>query len=177
MIVTCPTCERRYNDEYRWTICPHMPLEASHIPFHPVTNPRGYCEQHDLFCCRLHEGESMENEVPARQSVGAIPAGISGGPATLGIPPSTKGPLQLLQFNPLHMGGTELEAAADEIVAFHAVDEDQRLRLRYLEQAAARFLQVLSTYAPPGPERSTAISRAREAKMWGSAAIALEPKD
>jgi len=47
MIVTCPDCWNRYDDEYRWTICPHNPLEAG--------PDRGYCRRHDLFepcaCC------------------------------------------------------------------------------------------------------------------------------
>jgi ubiquinone/menaquinone biosynthesis C-methylase UbiE len=46
MIVPCEKCEQRYDDEYRWTVCPHLPLEAA---------PDGlnYCRQHDLFNCRV----------------------------------------------------------------------------------------------------------------------------
>lgn len=29
MIVTCSTCRRRFDDEYRWTICPHDTFAAN----------------------------------------------------------------------------------------------------------------------------------------------------
>lgn len=29
MIVTCPKCEARYDDTYRWTICPHGTFAAN----------------------------------------------------------------------------------------------------------------------------------------------------
>jgi hypothetical protein len=29
MIVTCPECHRRYDDEFRWTICPHETFAAN----------------------------------------------------------------------------------------------------------------------------------------------------
>jgi hypothetical protein len=49
MLVTCESCGVSYNDEYRWTVCPHMPLESTPEPFDPVANPHGYCREHDLF--------------------------------------------------------------------------------------------------------------------------------
>lgn len=55
MWVKCAKCHHAYNDESCWTICPHMPLESSVKPFHPVNNPNGYCQQHDLFACPLHD--------------------------------------------------------------------------------------------------------------------------
>lgn len=57
--VTCPTCNERYNDETAWTICPHMPIDGPCEPFHPTTNPNGYCREHDLFSCPNH-GELNE---------------------------------------------------------------------------------------------------------------------
>jgi hypothetical protein len=54
MNVRCPKCARVYNDEISWTICPHMPLDSPIQPFDPVTNPGGYCREHDLFACKLH---------------------------------------------------------------------------------------------------------------------------
>ena len=118
-----------------------------------------------------------EPQAPSRQDESTVD-GITraGRPATLGIPPAKEGPLQILQFNPVGATSNDLSEAAEEIVQYHACDEDQRNRLRALERAGAVFLRVIATCAPPGPERSTAISRAREAKMWGAAAIALEPK-
>jgi hypothetical protein len=47
MMVNCKKCNRRYNDEHRWTICPHDPLESG-----PGFK---YCAEHDLFNCPFHE--------------------------------------------------------------------------------------------------------------------------
>ena len=38
---------------------------------------------------------------------------------------------------------------------------------------AADFIQALLTYAPISPERSTAVAKAREALMWGIAALVV----
>lgn len=95
-------------------------------------------------------------------------------PKTFGIPPANQGPLQVLQF---HEGpwSFEVGVAADEISRYHGPNEGQATRHKALSFALKSFLSEIVTSAPPGPERSTAISRAREAKMWASAAIALEP--
>ncbi len=45
MIVTCETCGLRYDDESRWTICPHNSLSVAH------NTP--YCRRHDLYNCPL----------------------------------------------------------------------------------------------------------------------------
>lgn len=96
---------------------------------------------------------------------------------TLGIKPAERGALQVLQFasydttNPVSVA-----VAAKEIANYHAPVGNQAARHQGLSDALSDFLLVLVTFAPPGPERSTAISRAREAKMWASAAIALEGK-
>lgn len=29
MIVTCPDCLAQYDDEFRWTMCPHQPFQAN----------------------------------------------------------------------------------------------------------------------------------------------------
>lgn len=99
---------------------------------------------------------------------------MSDTPKTLGIPPAGHGPLQVLQFNPVRGGSSGLSDAADEIAYYHSPSDDQTNRHRGLSEALSQFLLVIATEAPPGPERSTAISRAREAKFWASAAIALE---
>lgn len=56
MIVTCEQCGRRFDDEHRWTICPHNPLEAGH--------DSGYCRRHDLFtpcaCCEAMIDSALE---------------------------------------------------------------------------------------------------------------------
>lgn len=62
MIVLCPKCECRYDDEFRWTICPHNPLYFSH--------DEPYCREHDLFHCHVcasaNTGASNEPESPKR---------------------------------------------------------------------------------------------------------------
>ena len=53
MVVTCPKCNARYDDEYRWTICPHNPLYRAHDAV--------LCRVHDLFrpcqACEVTGGE------------------------------------------------------------------------------------------------------------------------
>jgi hypothetical protein len=46
MIMLCPVCDWLYDDEERWTICPHGPLWA---------DPDDYCLEHDLVMCPFHE--------------------------------------------------------------------------------------------------------------------------
>jgi hypothetical protein len=48
MIVTCEKCAKRFDDEFRWTICPHNPLD---VPAGKVL-----CLEHDLFDCPFHPG-------------------------------------------------------------------------------------------------------------------------
>ena len=64
--------------------------------------------------------------------------------------------------------------ASQEVAYYHRPTGDQGERHGRLSHALANLLQEIVNVCPPGPERSTAISRAREAKMWASAAIALE---
>ena len=51
MIVTCQKCNLPYDDAYRWTICPHAPLEAS------APDGGNYCMKHDLFYCFICKEE------------------------------------------------------------------------------------------------------------------------
>jgi len=46
MVVFCEKCSRYYDDENRWTICPHGPLWAA---------ADAYCREHDLVNCKLHD--------------------------------------------------------------------------------------------------------------------------
>jgi hypothetical protein len=45
MLVSCPDCKNRYDDEFRWTICPHNSLWVKH--------DAPYCRYHDLYNCTL----------------------------------------------------------------------------------------------------------------------------
>jgi len=59
----CRFCFLTYDDAYKYTSCPHMPIGAGPAPFHPVTNPGGYCKEHDLFAhIRLPNGEPFPKE-------------------------------------------------------------------------------------------------------------------
>lgn len=94
----------------------------------------------------------------------------------LGEKKSQTGALNVLQFSRV---GVEYDPeavrkAATEVVSYHAVHPGQLQRLTRVADAAATLLVHIVETCPPGPERSTAISRLREAKMWASAAISLE---
>lgn len=63
MYVICEKCNGYYDDEVRWTICPHNRLEASHdTPRYNCGNV-GYCEGHDLFNCQF-EKPKEQNDLP-----------------------------------------------------------------------------------------------------------------
>lgn len=102
-------------------------------------------------------------------------------PKTAGIAPAQKGALSVLQFT-RHASeqpwagelGKQVYDAAEEIASYHPPTGDQAERHRQLSHVTADFLLQIVRLCPPGPERSTAISRAREAKFWASAAVALE---
>lgn len=105
-------------------------------------------------------------------------------PKTAGIPPATgrftwgaDAPLAVLQFADViktSIPTDQIRAAAREVSIYHPPVGNQAQRHAQLSGALEAFLTLLVLNCPPGPERSTAISRAREAKMWASAAIALE---
>ena len=58
----CDECQRRYDDEYQWTICPHNPLEAG-------PKPEDYCKRHDFFgpcpICNRKETNDVERDPQA----------------------------------------------------------------------------------------------------------------
>ena len=103
-------------------------------------------------------------------------------PKTAGIPPAKTGALAVLQFATNatpeapwpDATGEAIEKAADDVATYHAPTEDQARRHANLSTAVASFLFAVVHNCPPGPERSTAISHIRTAKMWASAAVALE---
>lgn len=105
-------------------------------------------------------------------------------PPTKGIPRAENRPgqrsLHILQSSPNRLRDYDLHEkvaeAAWEVSIYHAPVGDQVSRHMNLSAALANFLIVIVENVPAGPERSTAISRAREAKMWASAGVALEPK-
>lgn len=101
---------------------------------------------------------------------------------TKGIPPAQTGALAVLQFTPnygVHQEGIEgdiegkvLEAAI-EINKYHDAPEAQP-RFDDIREHCVGLMVALVRNCPPGPYRSTAISRLQEVRMWANGAIALE---
>lgn len=63
---------------------------------------------------------------------------------------------------------------AGEIVKYHAPTQEQIKAHSAVADAAENMLCVILKYVPDCADRSTAIRCVREAKMWASAAVALE---
>ncbi len=62
MFVTCGKCKCSYDDEHRWTICPHNLLEAGpKTPYYNCGNG-GYCAGHDLYGCTF-ENPTKEKDI------------------------------------------------------------------------------------------------------------------
>lgn len=64
-----------------------------------------------------------------------------------------------------------------DAVRYHAATPDQTIGHELLASEAEKFIMAILIAAPDCADRSTAIRCVREAKMWASAAIALEPKE
>lgn len=95
---------------------------------------------------------------------------------TPGIAPAQSGALHVVQQNPLRADSSALLDACRTVNTYQRPSEDQAARHAALGEAAAKFLYAVVTLSPPGPERSTAISRLREARAWANAAVAMEGK-
>jgi hypothetical protein len=52
--IKCPDCEKFFDDENRWTLCPHNSLD--------VAADAKYCSRHDLYNCPF----CADSEVDAR---------------------------------------------------------------------------------------------------------------
>lgn len=69
----------------------------------------------------------------------------------------------------------EVHRAASEVAHAHPVRTDsQAVRLEFLTNNLAAFLESIVANTRPGPERSQAIARAREALFWAAAAVSME---
>lgn len=83
----------------------------------------------------------------------------------------------LLQYAPTGLVGPaldEVREAAREVASYHKLRDGQGERYQKLVDAQVDYLVAIVANCPPGQQRSTALSRAIEAKMWASAAIGLE---
>jgi hypothetical protein len=90
-------------------------------------------------------------------------------------PKITAGALYILRNSggDLRMDMKQVQRAAEEIATYHAPDSASIARHQRLRDAATEFLLTLVADVPAGAERSTAISRCREALFWGNAGVAL----
>lgn len=99
-------------------------------------------------------------------------------PKTAGIPPAQSGALSILQFTQPGMRSPQenVSAAANTISTYQTPTELAAQRHAAIGAATEAFLVAIVDNCPPGPERSTAISRIREGRMWANAGVALEGK-
>jgi len=60
----------------------------------------------------------------------------------------------------------------DNVFTYHAPTPDQIPMFEAIRAGGRDLAQIIGDLVPPGPERSTAIAKVREAVMWGNAGIA-----
>ena len=63
--------------------------------------------------------------------------------------------------------------AAEDVSFYHAPSPIQQRHHQIVARTFAEAIVMLMNNAPPCPERSTAIAKIREARMWANAAIAM----
>lgn len=69
------------------------------------------------------------------------------------------------------LGPSEIKMV--EETYYHPPKGDQTVRYGKINEAQKDFLKAVLKYAPPSRERSLAITKMQEARMWANAAIAL----
>ena len=72
-----------------------------------------------------------------------------------------------------------MSLSKDEIekrVTHHSPSEEGVLRHKRLSDAASAILSVIESVVPDGREKSLAITKIEEAKMWASAGVARNPE-
>lgn len=65
----------------------------------------------------------------------------------------------------------------ENLFSYHPPRPDQIPRYEHLRDLGKDFAQAIFDLVPPGPERSTAIAKLREAGMWANAGIACRESD
>ncbi len=93
-------------------------------------------------------------------------------------------PIDVLQTTDLSRAGIpseidrqlhDLVREAAQALAYHMEPtQDEGFAHQALSRALTEFLVAIVGSCPPGPERSSAIANAREAKAWASAAVAMQ---
>lgn len=65
----------------------------------------------------------------------------------------------------------------DELFTYHAPTPDQIPRYEAINEAAKLFAKVIFTNAPECADRTSALRKLRDARMWANAAVALAPRE
>jgi len=65
----------------------------------------------------------------------------------------------------------EIEAAIDDMFEYHPWDAEQRARGAEVRRTLADAVIVIIQNVPPGPDRTVAIRKIREARMDANSAI------
>jgi hypothetical protein len=66
----------------------------------------------------------------------------------------------------------EPKDAIEELFTYHAPTEVQAVHYRDIRNAAKTLVRVIDSLCPPGPDRTTAVRKVREAVMTANASIA-----
>jgi hypothetical protein len=67
--------------------------------------------------------------------------------------------------------GGEVEKAIEDAFEFHPWNEEQVMRGKAVREALATAVKVIVANVPPGPDRTVAIRKCREARMDSNSAI------
>lgn len=67
--------------------------------------------------------------------------------------------------------GGEVEAAIDDAFEYHPWSPDQVAKGKEVREALAKAVKVIVANVPPGPDRTVAIRKIREARMDANSAI------
>lgn len=81
MIVTCDKCDTRYDDEYRWTFCPHKTFDANDGANNFTHHPESFIESSTRITSFL---EFVDKSVVGRKTK-LIEVWSKGGPTILGF--------------------------------------------------------------------------------------------
>lgn len=65
----------------------------------------------------------------------------------------------------------EVEAAIEDAFEYHPWNDDQKVRGGLVRKALADAVKVIVANVPPGPDRTVAIRKLREARMDANSAL------
>lgn len=70
----------------------------------------------------------------------------------------------------------EVEQIIDDAFTYHSWDADQKARGAVVRDALKEAVRAIITVVPPGPDRTVAIRKIREARMDANSAITHQGK-